>query len=243
MKTIFRKMRSEQSNKRNWFNYVLYAIGEIILLIIGVLMALQINNWNEERKLRKLEIVSMKNLIEEIDFNNKTLFAINRHDSINVSNNRELMQLLKNPDQNYDTTLQRYFTSMLSSRLFITRKVTFENLKANNFNVIASDSMRIKISFIYDALYHYLENDQRKNKAESKKSLHLLVIKNFEKNQDHKIIPNDFKALQNNQEFINTFSFHISFMEDILYQNKDFHSYFDSLLLELKQYLEEIEKK
>ena len=35
----------------NFSKYLLYAIGEILLVIIGILMALQINNWNEQRKL------------------------------------------------------------------------------------------------------------------------------------------------------------------------------------------------
>ncbi|MDX1591318.1 MAG: DUF6090 family protein [Balneolaceae bacterium] len=30
--------------------YILYAIGEILLVVIGILIALQVNNWNEQRK-------------------------------------------------------------------------------------------------------------------------------------------------------------------------------------------------
>ena len=36
-------------------NYIKYAIGEIIPIVIGILLALQINNWNEENKDRKIE--------------------------------------------------------------------------------------------------------------------------------------------------------------------------------------------
>jgi hypothetical protein len=51
---------SEASAKAG--KYLKYAIGEIILVVIGILIALQINNWNEERKDRKREQVILKNL-------------------------------------------------------------------------------------------------------------------------------------------------------------------------------------
>jgi len=35
---------------RNWKKYLKYALGEITLLVVGILIALQINNWNENRK-------------------------------------------------------------------------------------------------------------------------------------------------------------------------------------------------
>jgi hypothetical protein len=42
--------------------YTLYAIGEIALVVIGILIALSINNWNEERKTDKLTGVYLNNL-------------------------------------------------------------------------------------------------------------------------------------------------------------------------------------
>lgn len=42
----FRKKLIEQNNVRK---YLLYAIGEIMLLVIGILIALQVNNWNQNR--------------------------------------------------------------------------------------------------------------------------------------------------------------------------------------------------
>jgi hypothetical protein len=45
--------------------YFKYAIGEIILVVIGILIALQINNWNENRKAKTNEIVLVKQLLED----------------------------------------------------------------------------------------------------------------------------------------------------------------------------------
>jgi predicted transcriptional regulator len=52
---------------------LLYAIGEIALVVIGILIALQINNWNEERKARIAEKLALISLKEEFQKNSKDL--------------------------------------------------------------------------------------------------------------------------------------------------------------------------
>ena len=47
---LFRKIRQKMLTENKFSKYLLYAIGEIILVVIGILIALQINNWNEEQK-------------------------------------------------------------------------------------------------------------------------------------------------------------------------------------------------
>lgn len=47
---IFRKTRKQMADDNKPLKYIRYAIGEIILVVRGILIVLQINNWNEERK-------------------------------------------------------------------------------------------------------------------------------------------------------------------------------------------------
>jgi hypothetical protein len=49
--------------------YLKYAIGEILLVVIGILIALQINNWNEDRQLKKVEKSTIEALISEFESN------------------------------------------------------------------------------------------------------------------------------------------------------------------------------
>ena len=66
---IFRKIRQKLLTENKFSKYLLYAIGEIVLVVIGILIALSINNWNENRK----EIESQKKLYSnlKIDFQNR----------------------------------------------------------------------------------------------------------------------------------------------------------------------------
>ena len=50
MLKFFRKIRQQTLSKNKTSKYFKYAIGEVILVVIGILIALQINNWNENRK-------------------------------------------------------------------------------------------------------------------------------------------------------------------------------------------------
>ncbi len=46
---FFRRLRQQLLSESKFTKYLIYAIGEIVLVVIGILIALQINNWNEER--------------------------------------------------------------------------------------------------------------------------------------------------------------------------------------------------
>jgi len=46
---FFRKIRQQLLKEGKTTNYLKYAVGEIVLVVIGILIALQINNWNSER--------------------------------------------------------------------------------------------------------------------------------------------------------------------------------------------------
>ncbi|MEJ2585762.1 MAG: DUF6090 family protein, partial [Robiginitalea sp.] len=55
MLRFFRQIRQRLLTENRFSKYLLYAVGEILLVVIGILIALQIDNWNEDRKERALE--------------------------------------------------------------------------------------------------------------------------------------------------------------------------------------------
>ena len=68
---FFRKIRYNLISENNTSKYLKYAIGEIILVVIGILIALQINNWNEGRKLLDKRDNLISSLIEDFEYNTK----------------------------------------------------------------------------------------------------------------------------------------------------------------------------
>ena len=59
---FFRKIRQKLLTENRTGQYLKYAIGEIVLVVIGILIALQINNWNEKSKLKGEEIKLLKEM-------------------------------------------------------------------------------------------------------------------------------------------------------------------------------------
>ena len=76
MLKFFRRIRRKLIDEGNLKKYLIYAIGEILLVVIGILIALQINNWNEGQKTNKAKHEKYSAIILDLlrDFNRqKTL--------------------------------------------------------------------------------------------------------------------------------------------------------------------------
>ena len=66
---FFRKIRKKLADDNQFLKYSRYAIGEIVLVVIGILIALQINNWNEDQKTRKKELIYLENIKTDLLLN------------------------------------------------------------------------------------------------------------------------------------------------------------------------------
>lgn len=100
MITLFRRLRQQFIDSGNITKYLLYAIGEILLVVIGILIALQVNNWNEERRIYSEEQAILSNLNKE--------FKENKMD-LNVSI-EEVAQTASGLREILDVTLQQEIT-------------------------------------------------------------------------------------------------------------------------------------
>lgn len=93
MLPFFRKIRYRLAKDNQFFTYSRYALGEIVLVVIGILIALYINNWNEKRKTAIVINQSLTDLLKEIVSNEELLSSI----QINNANSiKSIDILLKN---------------------------------------------------------------------------------------------------------------------------------------------------
>lgn len=73
MISFLRKIRQKLLKQNKVTQYLAYAIGEIFLVVIGILIALQVNNWNENRKNQETEQKLLKALLQEFESNSEIL--------------------------------------------------------------------------------------------------------------------------------------------------------------------------
>ena len=70
---VFRQARQNLIADGNLKSYLLYAIGEILLIVIGILLALQVNNWNQIKIEQKKELKALTDLSKEFKLNKKRI--------------------------------------------------------------------------------------------------------------------------------------------------------------------------
>ena len=86
MLRFFRLIRRKLIEEQKVRQYIYYAIGEILLVMVGILLALQVNNWNEERKLQAQEEQKINTLHKEFEANLEELkYDLTRIDTQLVS--------------------------------------------------------------------------------------------------------------------------------------------------------------
>ncbi len=142
--------------------YLKYAIGEIVLVVIGILIALSINNWNENRKTDKIANENYLNFLTSLEqdsikvqqtivMSKKSLGALQK--IIPLKMNRELLELT-------EENLNKYLIEVsYASRSFIPKSGVYNLLTSNNgFDLIKSDNIKSLLINLYDYQYKSYED-------------------------------------------------------------------------------------
>ena len=140
---FFRKIRQNLLMENKTGKYFKYAIGEIILVVIGILIALGINNWNENRKNHQAEKVVLNNLYE-----NMTIDSIQFDYYKNQYNQIENLHL-----QLYKIGLKNEIIDSISEPALIRRTLYFKQLIDSDFK---ENVHKINNSKIGEALISYI---------------------------------------------------------------------------------------
>ncbi len=89
---FFRRIRQQLLTENKVSKYLLYAIGEIVLVVIGILIALQINNWNEARSQKEQINKYLATLVKELNEDKKFLLSNLTMNSYRVHSVQRLFQ-------------------------------------------------------------------------------------------------------------------------------------------------------
>ena len=147
---FFRHIRKSLLMENKTSKYFKYAIGEIILVVIGILIALQIGDYNESRKRQDFS----KEILKLIDQNleqdsialtkelNKAKTAIQLTDSL-------LHQVSK---KNYSEKLNQWMGKIITFERFKSQSSAFEVLKAKGIDIISDNQLQLNLISYYDNL-------------------------------------------------------------------------------------------
>ena len=145
---FFRKIRKNLVTENKTGKYFKYAIGEILLVVIGILIALQINNWNENSKLQKQETQVLKEIKSDLLQTKKEIErTVKEHNKLIKSTQWTLRAIYEK--KSYSDSIYGMFSIAGSDYQIIPKTSSFENLKSIGLNTIKNDSIRIAITNIF----------------------------------------------------------------------------------------------
>jgi hypothetical protein len=156
---IFRRLRNSLFQQGRIGNYLIYAAGEIVLVVIGILIALQINNWNEDRKARQLEHVYYCKLLEDIRLDKLLLkgLAVENEERIVGSNNAISLLQKKNPSRK-DVIMALRAAVAKTTFTFKPSKSAFEDIKSSgNLSILRDLNVKDALLNYYSTVEGYVD--------------------------------------------------------------------------------------
>jgi len=159
---FFRKIRQRLLAENKFSKYLIYAVGEIVLVVIGILIALQINNWNEQSKTQKSADIQLNLLSQNISDDLIQLNALHEVIKANVIKS----QMLSDQFQQiipFDSFTTSYITASLFEQNFYANSTAYDKLnKTGEFSILPKD-LQMDITAYYNLLHRIKEREEITN--------------------------------------------------------------------------------
>jgi len=155
---VFRKIRKKMADDNKPLKYVRYAIGEIILIVIGILLALYLNNLSTERGVKAEQIKILKEIKSNL---NSSIISFDRAIASEKNYMAYNVMILDYLDHKkpYDTILDKafgtYFWTISSSAV----TGAYDYLKSKGVDRITNDQLRTEISYLFESELLVLKNE------------------------------------------------------------------------------------
>ncbi|MTE27865.1 DUF6090 family protein [Winogradskyella ouciana] len=212
---FFRHIRQRLVKENRTSKYLLYAIGEIVLVVIGILIALQINNWNEQSKTEQSAKEQLKLLTQNVSDDIQKLKELNQSITAKISAG-ELLSHQFQEIKPYDRLTTNYLVEILFEQNFYNDRTAYDKLILSGEYSVFPTELQNQISEYYSLLDRVKEREEIsntfiKNEIEphyfntySKyirkgSNLHPLVV-NYYKNDKRQPISLDVEQIKNDSK-------------------------------------------
>ena len=229
MLKFFRKIRQKLINEGNLKRYLIYEIGEILLVVIGILIALQINNSNEKGKRTEYEFHLLQELKISIESNIK-------HSKWLIQSNKgaeESCQILLshlNQGMAYHDSLNFHFNRSLAWFKGIFEFYAYENTKNHGLEFIKNDTLRRLLPRIYEFRVNWITTMESRQQDYNNSIVTPFMTEHFNSsktlfqkgiNTSDKIIPTNYDQLKNNKIYKNILQTSLTRREmDVFHQTR-----------------------
>jgi hypothetical protein len=220
--------------------YFKYAISEIILVVIGILIAVSINNWNENRKEKGIETASLTDIRKDLIQTKEDLTNnIKAHKSQSKIYNELLYNLKKT--QVYNDSLASKFSQLIYWTSPYLTLATYENIKLDKgIEIISKDSLKNQITNLHEKTFKTFIGDiEREEWLNTETISRPTLLKYFYFIDQNNVVPKDYDSLVTNKDFLSILNFTIDLRKRSLqateYNNNEISIVIDAITTELNK--------
>ena len=208
---FFRRIRYDLLEKNKTGKYFKYAVGEIVLVVIGILIALSINNWNENRKERRIETVILTNIRKDLI---QTKEDLTNNIKAHKSQFKIYNELLNNLEKTkvYNDSLASKFSQLIYWTSPYLTLATYENLKLDKgIEIISNDSLKNQIVNLHEKIFKTFIGDiEREEWINTESISRPTLLKYFYFIDRENVVPKDYDTLVTDKDFVSILNFIIS---------------------------------
>ena len=206
---FFRRIRQKLLSENKFSKYLIYAIGEIVLVVIGILIALGINNWNNKQIDNQAEVKYLSQIKKSLQENDLILKERIKSDKRLLKLGDHLYNHIK-AQKKLNDSIKQILIVLQYDQMVSFNMAAFENLKNDGLSFISNDDLKFEIINIYDKELKYIQNIFA-NQFESYLSVVInpFFSENFEFVSNENNIsaePNNYQELLNNKKTTNIIS-------------------------------------
>jgi len=208
---FFRRIRKKMAGDNKPMKYMRYAIGEILLVVIGILIALQINTWNEHRK----DKIAESNILQDIKGSVSTdiqqlKLRIELAKGDIHSANIILNYIEKNIPYNDSLNKHCWIITTTKNKIFTPQISAYKVLESKGIDLISNDQLKKQILDLYNIDYPTLEYEYENYHKNIHDYGRPIARSLFIAGNNETLKPIDYKSLYANVEFINVLKLIIS---------------------------------
>ena len=156
---FFRKIRQNLLSEGKTGKYLKYAIGEIILVVIGILIALQINNWNEDQKNKALEKYMLENLAENLEQNCDKLKSRIRSIDYYRKSGSVIISAIENKLIDRDSLGNYFHQALMGTSDVGLSEIGYNVIKDNGFEIIRNQVLKKEMMVFFEDTQPHLQAD------------------------------------------------------------------------------------
>jgi len=159
MLRFFRTLRQRFLTENRFSKYLLYAVGEILLVVIGILIALQIDTWNEWRKDRVKEQEVLAELAENLERNMDELNIVMQQTRRQISSRTIASTVLEQNAPYHDSLATHFLFAGLTLYKPALSRSGYELLQNQGYDIITSITLRKGIVELFESTYATYERN------------------------------------------------------------------------------------